>query len=838
MSRKMELLAPAGSSEALFAAVENGADAVYLGGKLFNARQLASNFDREELDKALQYAHIRGVKIYLTMNTLVSDAEMEEALGYAGDAWRSGVDGIIVQDIGFAAALRRTIPDIQLHASTQMTIYNSEGVRSVESMGFKRVVLARELSLDEISQINDNAVIETEVFIHGALCISYSGQCLMSSVIGGRSGNRGRCAQPCRLPYSLVRKGGKEQKPSYLMSPKDLCLLSGLGELAAAGVSSLKIEGRMKSPEYVATVVRIYRKYLDIAQDNMEKGRGTVIDIDEQDMHDLRQIFNRGGFTKGYFKGKTGRDMMCYEKPKNQGIYLGKVIASDRNRETLKLRLEDGLAIGDGIEVWNGEGKSPGTIITSIIREGSNARRADRGEIVTAGSIQGYIPVGCSVYKTSDKKLNTSAAESFGGKPLKRIRLKAYAVLKSDRPFLLTVSDNDGNTATAEGSLLPEAAINRPVTPDRLKEQLGKTGSTPFELQDVEIELEENLSLPVSELNEVRRRALEELERKRSEIPVRLTDKNTIAAAIRNEINCTASEYPERRATPDISVYFYKMPADADHAGLFPLIGADRLYLPFDSYLKPGFREISDACRGAGSEIFLWLPPVTRGNYDRLIKERLIGTNLSDIDGVLVGNPGTIGILKNTEGLKLAGDLSMNIFNRFSMEEAAGMGLESVTLSAELTLGQAEAIATGSFAGVEAVVYGRLPLMTSEYCPVGCTSGGFSSDFKCSGSCKSGDFRLKDRMGMEFPVVCDRIDCRSTILNSNVLFIPDSLKKLKESGVGLFRLYISDESPDTVKQLVELHRRALADGDLTGFRDLADEIKAGGFTKGHYYRGV
>ena len=838
MQSKMELLAPAGSNEALHAAVENGADAVYLGGKLLNARQLANNFDSEELDKALQYAHIRGVKIYLTMNTLVSDSEMEEALCYAGDACLSGVDGIIVQDLGFAAALRRTVPGIHLHASTQMTIYNTEGVRTLESMGFKRVVLARELSLDEIRQINDDAAIETEVFVHGALCISYSGQCLMSSVIGGRSGNRGRCAQPCRLPYSLVRQGEKEQRPSYLMSPKDLCLLPYIGELAVAGVSSLKIEGRMKSPEYVATVVRIYRKYLDMAQDNMEKGRGTAISVDGKDLHDLQQIFNRGGFTKGYIKGKTGSDMMCYEKPKNWGIYLGKAMGSDRYRETLKLRLEDGLAIGDGIEVWNGEDRSPGTIVTSITREGSNVRQADRGDIVTVGSIRGLIPAGCSIYKTSEKALNTAAAETFNGKPLKRVRLHGHAILMAGSPFLLTVSDQDGNKVKAEGGLLPEAAVNRPVTVERLREQLGKTGSTPFELEDVEVEFEEKLSLPVSEINDVRRRALEELERKRSEAPVCSTDKNRITAAVRNEMNRPVPERSERRTVPGISVYFYKMPADIDNTGLSLLIGADRLYLPFESYLKPGFREISDACREAGSEVFLWLPPVTRGNYDRLVKARLTGANLSDIDGVLVGNPGTVCMLGGMEGLRLAGDMSLNIFNRFSLKEAADMGLKSVTLSAELMLGQVTAIAEGSPVTVETVVYGRLPLMTSEYCPVGCNAGGFCSGSKCSESCKSGDFKMKDRLGIEFPVLCDRIDCRSTILNSNVLFIPDSLKKLKDSGVGLFRLYISDEKPDIVKSLVELHRTASTQEDFRGFKELAEEIKAGGFTKGHYFRGV
>ena len=847
----MELLAPAGSSEALHAAVENGADAVYLGGKLFNARRLADNFEGAELENALRYAHVRGVKIYLTMNTLVSDAEMKEALEFAADAWLSGVDAVIVQDMGFAAALRRAVPDIRLHASTQMTIYNAEGVRMLKDRGFERVVLARELSLDEIKRINEASAAETEVFVHGALCVSYSGQCLMSSVIGGRSGNRGKCAQPCRLPYSLVRQNGRAIPSSYLLSPKDLCLVSGLGKLAEAGVSSLKIEGRMKSPEYVATVVRIYRKYLDILNEKMKKGTDTAVNVEDKDMHDLLQIFNRGGFTKGYSEGKSGRDMMCFEKPKNWGIYLGRVLAADRGRASVKLRLEDGLSIGDGIEAWTGEEKSPGTIVTSILRKGANVKSAAKGEVVTVGSIKGLIPPGCDIYKTSSKGLNKAAEESYTGKPLRRVPLKGRAVLKAGGPFTLIVRDNDGNEAAAAGNMLPEPASVRPVTAERLGEQLGKTGSTPFELHELEMELEEGLSLPVSEINEVRRTALETLENIRGKAPARSAGKNVIEAALRNELGRVTLSHQDVKAEPGISVYFCKLPEDMDLTGakgghipgrplseLFPQIGADRLYLPFETCLKPGFGEVSEACRKAGSELFLWLPPVTRGNYDRLIKTHLIERGFSGIDGVLAGNPGTVEMLKGVDGLRLAGDLSLNIFNRLSLEEAAGTGLESVMLSAELTLGQTAEIAEGSSVAVEAAAYGRLPLMTSEYCPVGCAEGGFGYGKKCGGSCKTGEFRLKDRLGMEFPVLCDRIDCRSTILNSNALFIPDGLKTLRDSGVRFFRLYISDEPPDTVSKLAELHRKALAGEDISGFKGFVEEIKAGGFTKGHYYRGV
>ncbi|MCL6560488.1 MAG: U32 family peptidase, partial [Firmicutes bacterium] len=325
MDRKVELLAPAGDWEAFLAAVENGADAVYLGGKLFNARQFAGNFDAGQLKTALDYAHVRGVRVYLTMNTLIADSELRQAVEFAESAYIMGIDGIIVQDTGFAGVLRKLYPGLDLHASTQMTVYNLDGVRALECLGFKRVVLARELCLDEIRYITENSSIEIEVFAHGALCVCYSGQCLMSSLIGGRSGNRGRCAQPCRLEYELVGPDGRAvaAEGKHLLSPRDLCLLGHLPRLAAAGVRALKIEGRMKSPEYVATVVRVYRQALDRFFAHPEDFAPT-----DEELRELAQIYNRG-FTPGFFLGDQGAAYQSYARPNNRGCPVGRVTAVD-----------------------------------------------------------------------------------------------------------------------------------------------------------------------------------------------------------------------------------------------------------------------------------------------------------------------------------------------------------------------------------------------------------------------------------------------------------------------------------------------------------------------------
>ena len=971
MKKRIELLAPAGSSEALHAAVENGADAVYLGGKLFSARQQADNFDMVVLKEELEYAHTKGVSIYLTMNTLVSDDEMKQALIFAAEARGAGIDGIIVQDLGLAAALRRVIPDVPLHGSTQMTIYDIEGARALEDMDFKRVVLARELALQEVAEIAGHTQLEVEVFVHGALCICYSGQCLMSSIIGGRSGNRGRCAQPCRLPYRLSgnlhsgqmvqklnensRSGNNAQnltdvrKVQYLLSPKDMCSLEHMTEIVNSGVHSLKIEGRMKSPEYVATVVRIYRKYLDLALEQVQTGQTqsqaerarTQVDessraklqIADNDMHDLLQIFNRGGFSSGYMKGKTGIDMMSFKKPNNSGIYLGSVIAYDENSQTVSTRLEDKLSIGDGVEIWTGGFNSPGGVVTSLSkgdiprlkngRTGSSAptygvssvslKAAGKGDLVVIGSFRGEIMPGMGIYKTLDVELNKTARESFTGKNVKRMEMRGYAVLKTGKPLILKVEDYDGHTASAIGTVLPETAINKALTQERLKDQLSRTGSTPFVFAELQMELEEGLSLPVSEINEVRRQALDSLLRLRAERYAGLHSDDCISERIdqvmqrshitasdcRLDISAVVAEKPQTdvhigvteivgRAKPAISLYFYKWDQNIDYASL----GADRLYLPFAALNRPGFRATASILREAGVEVFGWLPSVTKGNCDKLIdkfiQDEVVNekdvTNLEPgnlgrygLDGILAGSIGTVHKLKEKlTHLRLAGDISMNLFNALSIQEAAEMGLESVALSIELTLQQIAGLTKGnrSDSGVknkgmsvsanelentymnasmsvpmstsmsspviETAVYGRLPLMTSEYCPVGCVEGGFKASASCSGCCSKGDYKLQDRLGMEFPVLCDRLDCRSTILNSNVLFVPDSLRSLRAAGARIFRLYIWDETPEVIKELVQLYRAAVH-GDskeAAAHSGLAERIKAAGFTKGHYYRGV
>jgi len=909
-----ELLAPAGNFEALKAAVENGADAVYLGGKLFNARQYAGNFDDDELEKAINFSHVRGVKIYLTLNTLISDSEMEEALSFAGQAYNMGIDGIIVQDLGLAKLIKENIPGLDLHASTQMTIYNSEGIEFLSKIGFKRVVLAREVPLNEIGSIigdcAQNRNIEIEIFVHGALCISYSGQCLMSSIIGGRSGNRGKCAQPCRLPYQLVTRvdGDKQSEKSnreygfkacgskaYIMSPKDICGINDLEEIIKAGVKSLKIEGRAKSPEYVAVVVGLYRKYLDKAAENVitnNSGNNTDKKVSIQftgneyvtkdDMKKLHQIFNRGGFSKGYLFGKTGADMMSFEKPKNWGVYLGTVISYDNRTKLVKVKLEDNLAIGDGIEIWNkGEGESPGTVVSEIVRNKTNVKEASAGDTVLIGRVNGKINQGNKIYKTSSKQLIDEARETWMHGFRKLVPISGELYIRLGEVPLLKVKDNDGNVVDVKGEIKAEKAINVGITEERAREQINKTGGTPFKFERLSVFLDKNVALPIKELNNLRRKALEELELKRvsmvksSRVPVntemlkdivsnkyehnyhehnhREYDYNENNHSEHNHNEYNYGEYwkllDAQDKKPKISLLFYNI----DNEKLDKLmkisqsdgLKIDRIYLPFDFFLKSVGKNTGKNV-GKNTEIFVWLPSITRGNYNSIIKSNLPDIIDRGIDGILTGNVGTLEYIKHlSKNVKIACDYSYNTFNSYTAETLYNAGADTITLSYELTLEQIESMSRvlenkGINKDKEVVVYGRIPLMVTEYCPVGAVNDKGKTCVPCTGkSCTKGVYFLQDRMKELFPLYNDRIDCRTIVFNSKVLFIADNIDRIIRTGADILRLNILDESMDEVVNLIKIHQD-LTEGnyDLKKYEKEIEKIKNKGFTRGHYFRGV
>ncbi len=502
----IDLLSPVGDFECLKAAVQNGANSVYFGADLFSARAYASNFSLEELEKAIIYAKTRGVKTNLTLNTLIKDNEFNDAFELAKKAYEFGIDAIIVQDLGLAKHLIKYFPDLDIHASTQMSIHNLQGVLEAEKLGFKRVVLARELSIQEIEYICNNSNIEIECFIHGALCISYSGQCLFSSMIGGRSGNRGKCAQACRLPYEFL-ENDKKIDAGHLLSPRDLCGLDFIPALINAGVTCLKIEGRMKNPEYVATVTRIYRKYIDLAESN-----GKYI-IDENDRKILLQVFNRGMSSTGHLSNAPNENLVFKEKPNNMGLFLGKVEKYNKNKGYINVKLQEPIEIGDTIALE----KETGTYnISELMLKDKNIKETYIGQTVTIGRMKGNINLGDKIYKMSSKKLNEIAQNSIKNEN-RKIKLNCKITIKKGLPIELTVTSATNLdiystlNITCKSDVIPEEAKNRPLEKEKVLAQLNKTNDSLYEFSNIDINLDDGLFLPkISTLNELRRNALDE----------------------------------------------------------------------------------------------------------------------------------------------------------------------------------------------------------------------------------------------------------------------------------------------------------------------------------------
>ncbi len=782
MFRIPELLAPAGGMEQLKAAVENGADAVYMGGKRFNARINADNFDTEEMKEAIDYAHLRGVRLYVTMNTLLKDGELSEALEYAAALYSAGADALILQDLGFAALVREHIPGFQLHLSTQGTVYNAEGVKKAGALGFSRVVLARELTLAEIKEITEANSLDVEVFVHGALCICYSGQCQMSREIGGRSGNRGVCAQPCRLPYSIY-KGDKEVSGSvFALSPKDLCTLEQLGRLSEAGVASLKIEGRMKSPEYVAVVTGIYRKYLDLyAKDGHYQ-------VEAADLKDLSQIFNRGGFTEGYLHGNPKKNLMSGDLSKHQGIYIGKVVnagstskkavygkTGNRQSGLVNILLSDHLAIGDGIEIRNRE--LSGNVVTYLKCRDKKVERAVKGELVTVGDIDGSITPGDPVYKITDKALMQRGRASYEGKSgtaekaLRKMGVSFHFSAGLDRPILLKATDEEGNWVKKELTEGVEKALTKAITDEIVIAQLSKTGGTTFRVTACTTELEEGISIPLSKINELRRAALEELEdlrRKGRRNPVtirwRLPEIDRKVGSI-----ATSKSAVESAAEEETFLYFYQVNGKENIDS-----SIRRIYVPYDAILNGLYRE--------DDRVVPVIPNITKGWHDQNIRknfDKIVAT--SSKKGIAIGNLGWIEPFVEA-GLPVIGDYGLNLFNSMDFLLAGKLGIKEAIISHEV---DPEEILVMNFHGVipEVVLKGKIPLMTSEYSPVGDLN-------LCAHNEEQERFSLKDRKGQFYPILTNHSDCGSVILShkeTNLLMWKDDFKK---SGIKRFRFYV------------------------------------------------
>lgn len=807
----MELLAPAGNLEALEAAVKAGADAVYMGGSAFNARQYAGNFDDDSLKYALDYAHLRGVKIYITVNTLVRDDEFEALAPYLEMLYASGADGVIVQDMGVASLIKRWLPGMPLHASTQMTVHNADGAAMLKSLGFKRVVPARELSLAEIAGIAKTGI-EVEAFVHGAMCYAYSGQCLMSSFMGGRSGNRGRCAQPCRMPYSLVEEGGKASPPQYLLSMKDMCLIDELPALREAGASALKIEGRMKSPEYVAIVVAKYRKALD----RMEAGAEPLADA--EDKMQLMQAFNRGGFSKGYIHGKCGMDMVCSEKPDNWGVPLGSTSGYDSRRRLAAITLEAPLALGDGIEIRQ-DSASSGQIVTYMESAGKPIRKATVGQTVLM-RVESAIPPGSPVYKTLDAELDKKVKASLKSAE-RRVALKAKVTLIEGEPPIIEIEDGDGNSVKRMGPDAVQAAHNAALQKERVIEQVKRVGDLPFEFSNIEADISPKAWMPIAALNALRRSALEEMARLRIDKKHRQPASITLDTPLPHRI-CDGRK-PAIFAMVD-SANLIQAAIDAGASGICLRVNAKEA-------IAPESARAAALCQSAGIPLIWALPRITRNPQLTAVKDALPRAR-GLYSGILVSDIGQLACVKEAGISEVYGDFSLNIFNSFAAQAYAGMGIKRFMPSLELTLPQIKALR--SDAAIELMAYGDLPLMVAEGCPIGALYGSFSSTHPCSRPCLKRRFYLRDRKGELLPIrtYVDKNGCYIEIENAHKLCMADKINDLLSAHPCALRLNLCGCSTDEIGQAIELYRRSIDK------RDEKTQCPPGKITRGHYYSAV
>ena len=783
--KKIELLSPVGNMDCMRAAVQNGADAVYFGSG-FSARAFASNFDGDDLKCAIEYAKLRGVHTHLTLNTLIKNDEFENAFSVAKMAYNYGIDAIIVQDLGLANLLINSFPKISIHASTQLTAHNLDGVLALQDMGFKRVVLSRELTLEEIECITKNSNVEIETFIHGALCISYSGQCLFSSMVGGRSGNRGKCAQPCRLPFSLIDEKNNKLDSGYLLSTRDLCGLDFIPNLIKAGVSSLKIEGRMKSPEYVATVTRIYRKYIDLAYSN------EPYVVEDSDRKLLALAFNRGGFSNGHFSKDYNKSLVFKEKQNNCGLFLGTIVNYNTKKGLITFKCAENLHIGDSIATQNEQGSYK---ISELILKNTNIKESKCGDVVTICRMKGNIKVGDKLYKISDSIITSEIRNTFSeNSENRKIQLICNSKFALNKPIELNIRSNS-NVDVYENLNIniisdkcPEQAKNSGLSKENIIKQFSKTNNTPYEFCEFNIELEDNLFLPNSVLNELKREILSKVK------------DFAISNISRNFKN---NDLPSRiSSSPEMSTSTLKIALLLNNLNLENydnLRKIDKLYIPLKYFINKSY---SDNIKSLSTKanLYVYLPTVMRNNYNKLFANNLenIITNF-DIHGFVVSNISGLSILKKlsekyNKNFEFVSNYTLNVYNFHSAYELQKRGITTVTLSPELDKEGLISLCNSTL-NSELIVYGNLPLMNINYCLFGTSNKCYSN---CKHTCNSNNkYYLNDRMNINFRVIPDNIDTITTIYNSKITSITTD-----EFNVSSLRIDILDESIEEINNII------------------------------------
>ncbi|MBP1992691.1 DUF3656 domain-containing U32 family peptidase [Paenibacillus eucommiae] len=818
----IELLAPAGDWDCLRAAVANGADAVFFGVEKFNARARAHNFLMDELPEIMSFLHLYGIKGFLTFNILVFEEELGEAKKLIEACVDAGVDAVIVQDLGLVKMIREISPDFPIHGSTQMTITSPEAVEFTKPFDIERVVLGRENNLKQIKQIGDQAKLPMEVFVHGALCVSYSGQCLTSEMWGGRSANRGECAQACRLPYDLMVDG--VQKPmgdvAYLLSPKDLAALEIVPELIEAGVRSFKIEGRLKSPEYVANVVSKYRKAIDRYFDGQNERAS------KEELRELEQSFSRG-FTFGFLKGTNNKLLVEGTYPKSRGVFVGRV--RQILRDGVICELEAPLKRGDGIVFDAGDPtkKEEGGRIYDLRRKGEKLEGEAEGGLIEIVPGRNDVDlnrlhVGDRIWKTNDPHLDKRLRQTYEtDKPYRTFPVSVRITGSAGQPLKTWWTDTKaGHTVFAESELMLVQAEKRPMDEALFQEQFGRLGGTIYELDKLEIHLSGDLIVPMRELNSIRRKAVELMEEQRQR--PRVYQKN--AVEVYQDTPASAASAPSAvsgfsATTSTTSKEQARLTAlcrtlEQVHAVLETDV--EFIYADFE-FIKQ-FPAAVQAVHAAGRKIALATPrihmPGETGYFRNILALKP--------DAVLVRNTGAVYFFMKHRWEhpgdyqpELIGDFSLNLANHKAVSLFLESGLNKVTPSYDLNIQQmVDLLRRTDTSKLEVVIHQHMPMFHTEHC-VYCTFLSEGTDFtNCGRPCEEKRVSLQDRVGMSHPVRVDE-GCRNTVYNAVDQSGAEYLSHFMDLGVRSYRVEFLEESAEKVQEVLKLYRRAL-EGRISG----------------------
>lgn len=807
----MELLAPAGTMENFMAALESGADAIYLGGKVFNARAHAANFGIDELREAVRLAHILDVSVYVTVNILIGDTELKDLEQYIKDLDSIGVDAIIVQDLAVAEIAKRVAPNIHLHGSTQMTAATLDAVRFYESLGFTRVVLARELSLKEIQHICKHCKAEIEVFVHGALCVCYSGQCLMSSFIGGRSGNRGACAQPCRLPYELLDSKGESVLPkheAYLLSPKDLNYSEHMNELVAAGVTSFKVEGRMKKVSYVRQVIGTYREILDDAS------------IHENQRKALASGFNRG-FSTAYLEDTVGRQMMTVVAPNHQGKPIGE---SYTKKGEVYLSLTEPIEQGSLVKILQSNGSvtyytvdDEWTCVSDTLYKGRPAEGLAVGQLYLA---------------STPKNTKSRGLQEFTRKYDMSVYLSVGSNGETNYTELTAILDS-GLSVTVTNEYVPAIANKVPTSLEKVTEQLGRLGNTLFRLSYVDIP-DGPYMWPASVLNALRRDAVTALETALITHHVESWQALQVTGDV--DYDFKAQHELSYDTCPMISARVDEIEGvkAAISGGAQKIVfGGDRLSRT--PYALSVYDEVARLCAQSDVICTFATPRVVKDDEVEAYKHTLEAIVQANPDSISIHVPQALLWLRELGYTgAIEADTGLNIFNTPTLNFWEQLHISCVNPSQELTLKQITELAKHSHVPIETMIHGYTEMMISEYCAIA-SFVGTGSKVNCPMPCVKESYSLKDRKGEIFPIRTDPY-CRMHIMNSHEMDMRAYVPMLLQKGISILRVDGRHMKPSYVKDIVSQYV-GIATGTMEAPPKKIDS-QGESITRGHYFRGI